>query len=392
MAERQYYEILIIDDEPVNLKLLADILNGQNYEVRMTINGRLGIAAVEADAPDLILLDVMLPDMSGYEVCKTLKKNPNLASIPIIFLSALDNLSNKMLAFEAGASDYITKPFYNVEVLARVETYVKRHVLEKQLKTWGEQLEVQVRQRTAELEEALRREKETRDQLILAGKLSALGQMVATIAHELNNPLQTIRNCLYLLRDNVTVNEQVQLYLDLSLSEIQRLADLVGHLRQVYRPSKNDIFEPVNIVTLLQDVHKLTRSHLRQKHVNWEPSNLQAELLVNGQRDHLLQVLMNIVLNGAESMQPDGGDLRVELLLSASQSQIGIQISDTGCGIPPEDLDRVFDPFFTTRENGMGLGLAISYDIVRKHDGRIAIKSTVDVGTTFTVWLPRWVQ
>lgn len=392
MAESQYYEILIIDDEPVNLKLLADILNGQNYEVRMTINGRLGIAAVEADAPDLILLDVMLPDMSGYEVCKTLKKNPNLASIPIIFLSALDSLSNKMLAFEAGASDYITKPFYNVEVLARVETYVKRHVLEKQLKTWGEQLEVQVRQRTAELEEALRREKETRDQLILAGKLSALGQMVATVAHELNNPLQTIRNCLYLLRDNVTINEQVQLYLDLSLSEIQRLADLVGHLRQVYRPGKNDIFEPVNIVTLLQDVHKLTRSHLRQKHVNWKPSNLQAELLVNGQRDHLLQVLMNIVLNGAESMQPDGGDLRVELLLSASQSQIGIQISDTGRGIPPEDLDRVFDPFFTTRENGMGLGLAISYDIVRKHEGRIAVKSTVDVGTTFTVWLPRLVQ
>jgi signal transduction histidine kinase len=119
---------------------------------------------------------------------------------------------------------------------------------------------------------------------------------------------------------------------------------------------------------------------------------LQAELLVNGQRDHLLQVLMNIILNGVEAMQPDGGELKVELLLSANQSQIGIQISDTGRGIPAEDLDRVFDPFFTTRENGMGLGLAISYDIVRKHEGRITVKSTVGVGTAFTIWLPRRMQ
>lgn len=388
-AKREY-EILIIDDEPVNLELLAEILSNQNYEVRMTVNGRLGIAAIEAEPPDLILLDVMLPDMSGYEICKLLKQNPRFAPIPIIFLSALDNLSNKMQAFEAGASDYIVKPFYNSEVLARVETYLKRYALERQLQNWGADLEEQVKQRTAELEEALRREKETREQLVFAGKLAALGQMVATVAHELNNPLQTIRNCLYLLRDNVTLTEQVQLYFNLSLTEIQRLADLVAQLRQVYRPGKTDAFEQVDMIQLLQDVYKLTSPHLNEKHVQWELPNLQAELLVRGQRDHLLQVLINLVLNGVDAMQPEGGRLAVDFLLSANQSQVGIQVSDTGRGIAEENLGKIFDPFFTTSENGMGLGLAICYDIIRKHEGRILVKSTLGKGTAFTIWLPRW--
>ncbi len=390
MIEKQMYEILIIDDEPVNLKLLTDILSNRNYEVRMTVNGHLGIAAVEAAPPDLILLDVMMPDMSGYEVCKILKQNPRFASIPIIFLSALDSPQNKVRAFEVGGADYVTKPFNNVEVLARVNTYLKQYTLERQLQNWGEQLEAQVQQRTAELQDALRREKEARDQLILAGKLSALGQMVATVAHELNNPLQTIRNCLYLIRDNVPANEQVELYLNLSLSEIQRLADLVTQLRQVYRPSKTNPFEPINITTLIHDVSLLVQPHLKQKNVILEMNSLRAELLIKGQRDHLLQVLMNIILNGVEAMQPNGGRLGIELLLSANQNQIGIQINDTGHGIPQENLDKVFDPFFTTQDNGLGLGLAISYDIIRKHEGHITVKSAMGVGTTFTIWLPRW--
>lgn len=390
MSEKPEYEILIIDDEPVNLQLLTDILSNRNYEVRMTVNGTLGIAAVEAAPPDLILLDVMMPDMSGYEVCKILKQNPRFASIPIIFLSALDSPQNKVRAFESGGSDYITKPFHNVEVLARVNTYLKQYTLERQLQNWGESLEAQVQQRTAELQDALRREQETRNQLILAGKLSALGQMVATVAHELNNPLQTIRNCLYLIRDNITTNAQVELYLNLSLSEIQRLADLVTQLRQVYRPGKNAPFEQINITTLIDDVHLLVKPHLKQKNVIWELSTPRANLTVKGQRDHLLQVLMNIILNGVEAMQPDGGKLTLELLLSADKSQIGIRIVDSGRGIAEENLDKIFDPFFTTQESGMGLGLAISYDIIRKHEGRIIVKSTLGVGTTFTIWLPHW--
>lgn len=390
MTEKHEYEILIIDDEPVNLRLLADILSNRNYEVRMTINGKLGIAAVEAVPPDLILLDVMLPDMSGYEVCKILKQNPRFISIPIIFLSALDSPQNKVRAFEAGGSDYITKPFHNVEVLARVNTYLKQYSLERQLHSWGEQLEVQVQQRTLELQDALRREKEAREQLIFAGKLAALGQMVATVAHELNNPLQTIRNCLYLIRDNLTPNAQVELYLNLSLSEIQRLADLVTQLRQVYRPDKNASFEQVNVTTLIDDIYLLVTPHLKQKNVTWELNTPKAELFVRGQRDRLLQVLMNIILNGVDAMQTDGGKLMLELLLSADQSQIGIRIIDTGHGIADENLDKIFDPFFTTQESGMGLGLAVSYDIVRKHEGRITVKSSLGIGTTFTIWLPRW--
>lgn len=241
----------------------------------------------------------------------------------------------------------------------------------------------------AELKESLSKEKSTRAQLVQAQKLSAMGRMVASVAHELNNPLQTIKNCLFLSQQVMEEDEELTSYLEMALSETKRLTNLVLQLRDVYRPDDKTPTKPLAVTNLIEEVIVILRQHFQNNMVTCHVSPISPEWVILANANQIKQVFINICLNAIEAMQPDGGKLFIEALADEDDHFIGIQIEDTGPGISPENQHKLFEPFFTTKETGTGLGLAICYDIVQKHGGHITIESPPDKGAIFTIWLPR---
>ncbi len=242
----------------------------------------------------------------------------------------------------------------------------------------------------AELEQALAQEQAARSQLVLNDKLAAMGRMVASVAHELNNPLQAITNCLYLLQQNVLPDSQDVQVMDMALGEVQRLSDLVTRLRSVYRPSAAGQMRPLVLGEMLEDVRLIAAPHLAKNRVHWQFTATEPQVVttVTGFPDPLKQVFLNLCLNAVDAMSEKGGVLAVRLTPSPDGCEIGVEFEDNGHGITEADLQHVFEPFFTTKERGMGLGLAICHDIVQKHNGRITVSSRVGSGAIFTVWLP----
>ncbi|MDJ1184750.1 response regulator [Roseofilum sp. BLCC_M143] len=175
-------DILVVDDTPENLRLLVKILREKSYKVRPVPNGQLALSAIAASPPDLVLLDVMMPGMNGYQVCEILKSQPHTQSIPIVFITAMNEVLDKVKGFSLGAVDYIIKPFEIEEVLVRVHTHLENSLLQKRLQ-----------EKNIELELALDQLKQTQNQLIQSEKMAILGQLMAGIAHEINTPLGAIR-------------------------------------------------------------------------------------------------------------------------------------------------------------------------------------------------------
>lgn len=239
-----------------------------------------------------------------------------------------------------------------------------------------------------ELKLALKTEQDTRQQLIRADKLTGMGRMVASVAHELNNPLQTIKNCLFLIEQSYQDQEDPDL-LELALSEVERLTLIVNRLRDVYRPAVAGEFGRIEVGTALEELEPLLEMHLDRHAVSLrlEMNGLE-KTAIQAYPDQMKQVFLNLSLNAIESMQPDGGELTVSLEMDSSGEQIGAAFSDTGPGIHEEDLKVIFDPFYTTKSTGLGLGLSICYDIVHNHHGQIHAANKPEGGAVFTVWLP----
>jgi two-component system NtrC family sensor kinase len=187
--------ILVIDDTPANLRLLAEILTQKGYKVRTVTNGELGLSAAIGKPPDLILLDIMMPKMDGYEVCKHLKAEETTRDIPVIFISTFNDVIDKVQAFSVGGVDYITKPFQIEEVLVRVATHLAIRNLQKNLQEKNDQLTTTLQQL-----------KTTNQQLIQSEKMAALGQLIAGIAHEVNTPLGAIRSSVENIADFLEQN------------------------------------------------------------------------------------------------------------------------------------------------------------------------------------------
>ena len=239
----------------------------------------------------------------------------------------------------------------------------------------------------ADLQEALRQEQSARAQMVQSEKLAALGRIVASVAHELNNPLQAIHNALYLVKSDDLPNPQTRSDLEVALREVDRMAELIARLRETYRPVFREEFKPEKMNDLIQEVQKLIGTHLRHKNIQFtfEPCNtLPAVQII---RDQFKQVLINTCLNAVEAMH-DGGALAIRTIDSPETSEVSIIITDTGPGIAPDVMPFIFDPFYTTKEGGTGLGLSITYDIVRRHNGRIEVESESGKGSTFKISLP----
>ena len=250
------------------------------------------------------------------------------------------------------------------------------------------ELAIQNAQLYRDLERSLAQEQSMRSQLVQSEKFAAMGRMLASVAHELNNPLQTIQNCLYLTQQDTPAGSPIQEYLEMAFSEIGRLTRMVAQLRELYRPRTATVVRLNNLYQILEEAHALLAPHLQNQNVVWQQEAGSKKLLANCDADQIKQVFINIGMNAIEAMQPEGGTLAVSVIRSEDGRQGGIIFRDTGPGIPPETLQNLFEPFFTTKSSGLGLGLSICYELVHRHNGQITAESQVDEGSIFTVWLP----
>lgn len=237
------------------------------------------------------------------------------------------------------------------------------------------------------LQKSLEQEQTIRSQLIQSERLALVGRLLASVSHELNNPLQAIQNALFLIKEESTLSVQGRQDLDIVLSETERMAALIERLRSAYRPIRVTDFQPVQLNSLIEDVYALIGTHLRHKNITFGflPDAELPEVI--GVSDQLRQVVLNLFLNSVEVMQP-GGQLLVQTRHVPDQHEVLFSVSDTGPGIDPELLPRIFDPFITSKHTGTGLGLTITHDIIQEHHGRIEAMNNPDGGAVFNVWLP----
>ena len=414
----QKHSILVVDDTHTNLKILFDLLSNQGYRVAIAKNGEAALEKLESYLPELILLDVMMPGIDGFETCKRLKDNPNTQDIPVIFMTALSDSGNKVKGLNAGAVDYITKPINHEEVLARIEI----HLQLKNLKT----LEGMVNERTTELTETLENLKRAQVQLVQKEKMSSLGKLVAGVAHEINNPVNFIHgNLKHIQQYSLGLLQLVELYqkhypqpekeiqdyaeelelefLQEDLSKIissmtigsNRIRQIVLSLRNFSRLDEAE-FKPVNLhegieSTLLILQHRLKAS---SKNPAIEVIRKYSELpMVECYSSKLNQVFMNILANAIDALEEsiDSGNKEPTIVISTSEllnKWVEIRIADNGNGISEETSSKIFDPFFTTKPigSGTGLGLSISHQIITdKHGGKLECYSTLGQGTEFVI-------
>jgi two-component system NtrC family sensor kinase len=228
-------------------------------------------------------------------------------------------------------------------------------------------------------------------QLVKAERLAATGKLAASLAHEINNPLQVIQNCLHLVTQGRPLDENKrQVYLSMAREEVQRLIDLVQRMLDFYRPS-TESKGPLDMQVVLDDVLALVGKRLQHANVMVRRNAVDPMPPVLGDANQLKQVFLNIIINAVEAM-PAGGDLFLDAAWDAQRNEVSMSFTDTGEGIPPSELGSIFDPFYTSKPKGTGLGLSISHGIIERHGGRIDVKSEVGQGSTFTLSLPCEVQ
>ena len=421
-------QILIVDDTPANLKLLSEILTRHNYQVRPASSGFLALKSVAVEKPDLILLDIKMPNMDGYEVCRRLKADKSSAKIPVIFISALDDINDKIKGFNAGGVDYITKPFQTEEILARVKT----HIALANLQEMQEIRSIQLEQKNTALENAYAELKKVQMQFIQQEKLAAIGQLAAGVAHEINNPLGFVNSNFTSLSQYTTIiKELILLYQPLkdlinaysfdddkvlkaieSFENQQRVEDILEDLEDLITESKGGLKRISKIVTSLQNFawhdnqneyvlfdlnqgieNALVLAHHSIKDIANTSQELTALPMIQAIGGYINQVLLHLILNAAHAIKAKNlAELgQIEVKSWQSEDAVFCSVSDNGIGISPENRLRIFETFFTTKPvgEGTGLGLSMSYDIiVNKHNGELSVESKEGIGSIFTIKLP----
>jgi signal transduction histidine kinase len=415
-------EILIVDDTPDNLRYLSYLLTDHGYNVRKALNGQLALDAALLEPPDLVLLDVRMPQINGYQVCERLKSQPETAHIPIIFLSALANEEDKIQAFQVGGVDYITKPFHAAEVLIRVETHLKLHRLQKQLQAQTQQqtqeiqscilaeqelqilnqtLEEKIRQRTSELENSnhqlLQLQTKLEQALLQEQRVNELrADLITTIAHEFRTPLSIITTAIALLnREEHANHDREKIYFHMMNESIKRLNQI---LQSVLTLAEIDDQE-TQFTPQLVDLTQICQPLIEQ----WQLAESgKYELVFINHIDTstptyidvaLFQEICKGLLANAIRYSPQGGVIQFEL--SNEAEAVVLQVRDQGIGIPVEDQPHIFDRFYRAGNAnlvagtpGIGLGLAVVKQAVERHQGTISVSSTIEQGSTFTVRLP----
>lgn len=421
--------ILVVDDTNTNLEFVFEVLTNVGFEVITENDGERAVKQAESRLPDLILLDVMMPGIDGFETCKRLKENSATCDIPVIFMTANSDPVSKVKGLSIGAVDYITKPVHEEELLARIKTHL-------QLRNLTKTLEKRVAERTAALSRALKDLQESQLQLVQTEKMSALGQLVAGVAHEINNPVGFIHgnlghasvyfqemiklidlyqqhypNPVPEIQEQIVAIDLKYMLSDLpnlifSMQEgVQRIRNISTSLRTFSR-SDSDRKVYCNIhdgldSTIMILKHRLKASEDRPDiQVIRDYDNLPELECFIGQ---LNQVFINLLANAIDALEESNigrtyieieanpNQVLIQTTLTKDKNHILIRIKDNGVGMSPDIQQKIFDYLFTTKAvgQGTGLGLSIAHQIVvEKHGGTLEVNSALGQGSEFIIKLP----
>ncbi len=389
MAEEHKHAILIVDDQPSARAILRDLLSNQGYNLILSSNGHEALEKATELEPDLILLDVMMPGMDGFEVCERLRTDPHLAEVPIIMITALDDRDARLRGLEVGVDDFITKPYHKTELQARVQTILRLNRYRKlmQERTHREEAEAAINRRNQEL--ALLKEAE-----------QIKDQFVSNVSHELRTPISVITlisGNLDALYDQLDDNKRRKMIKDIR-RHIEVLDNLISDILEISRidaDSRSKEHHPLDLAQLVREEVRKLSPLAYEKNQQLDITNID-NLCVSGHDGQLRQILRNI-LNNAIKYTPDGGQITCQGYHSTkTQNNNGqwaaIEITDTGPGINQKDLPYLFERFYRVKQEnstpGTGLGLAIARELIELHNGHITVDSTPGKGSTFTIYLP----
>lgn len=364
----QKESLLVVDDKADNLRLLSAILTEEGYTVRKAISGKIALNTIRTVPPDLILLDINMPEMNGYEVCQNLKADPKTQDIPIIFVSALDDVLDKVKAFKIGGLDYITKPFQKEEVIARV---VNQLTICSQRK----QLEAEIKQRKL-IEERLR-------------------FYLHAVSHDLRNPMiglsMILKNILGQNQSaSISISRSVLERMEKSCDRQLELINLLVETQQHALWGMSLKCQPLNLYWLTQEIYLEWMPILEENQctlINQIPDNLP---LVKADQSQLWRVYENLLANAIKHNPP-----HLEIILKAeiiSEQMLWCSVIDNGIGMSVEQANDLFTPYHRTkatqRNLGLGLGLYLCYQIIQAHGGKIGVITQPQKGSQFWFTLP----
>ena len=405
MAANGEFNVLVVDDEPVNLQVLINYLSLNHYSVTQAMNGAEALEAVESGEKfDLVLLDVMMPKMTGYEVSKKIREKYPQDELPIVMLTAKNQVTDLVEGFDSGANDYLTKPIAKNELLARIRTHIQLSKVSTALKESVESLEIS-NKKIEDYSHTLKQKVEDRtEQLRIARDVAedanrSKSDFLANMSHELRTPLNAIIGFSEILHDRTfgEVNPKQERYVDNITTSGRHLLELINDILDLSKVEAGKMeleLSQVSLKSLLENslimIKEKALSHSIILDLNIPAELSDLELYMDERK--LKQIMFNLLSN-AVKFTPDGG--RIEVEARGEEKEIAIRVSDTGIGIKPEDQERVFETFEQAgsmqglNQQGTGLGLALTRRLVVLHGGRIWVESEGEgKGCTFIFTIP----
>jgi len=384
-------KILVVDDTPANIKLLVAILEHQHYAVITADSGSKALALITKENPDLVLLDVMMPELNGYQVCQRIRENSQTTLLPVIMVTALDPAKERVNGIEAGADDFLIKPINSVELLARVRSLLRIRELHQavqaqatQLAEWNKELQTKLEQET---------------------KLAEVARMLGGIGHEIKNMLMPILSGAWLLQDELsehfthlpesqakeaktsqeTSNEIIEMVRNNAQRIQNEMRDIADCVKGLSSPPQ---FSLCQLAEVVSQVMQTVRFLAKEKGIVLRTEGLDDLPPIQADESRLFKLFYNLI-NNAISEVPVGGSITIQGRVSSTDNTVALSVVDTGRGMPQKVRESLFTTgAISTKPGGTGLGTKIIKDIIDAHEGSITVESQEGVGTTFHLHFP----
>ncbi len=384
------FNVLVVDDDSTQLKLMSILLKAEGYEVLLANSGKAALEMVEASSPDLILLDLIMPDMNGFEVAKQLKANPLTEHLPIIMLTAMHDRQTRLRALELGVDEFLFKPIDRAELAVRVRNMLR-------IKNYADQIASHLAD-AASTRDALAKQVEQRiqaetdllahhEQLIQMEKLAAIGTLVGGVAHEINNPLMGLMNFVQFAADRCD-DEKSRFALSRAMECVERIREITHSMLLYISPASSHATASCVLPGVVAKVLNLLGDDLSQAGITVKvdmPENLPGVIC---HPTLLQQVLVNLLSNARDALR-EQPQPRVNISAQLDGAKVLLKVCDNGTGIAKEVRSRIFDPFYTTKApgEGTGLGLTLSRHFMEQAGGKISVHSEAGRGCCMNVVL-----